>query len=609
MTFTGEEIGRIRRIAEQLSEATLPLRIEWTEGEDLRAERKGDLLEIRCRTRSALCRALFFAACRLRERPEETAWVQEEKRHFRELGLLVDVSRGAVMKKETVYRVLERIAALGFTSFYLYTEDLYTLEDYPYFGYMRGRYRPEELREMAAYAKGLDIEMIPCIQTLAHMGSFLQWNDSTPLRDQMTVLMCDEEKVYALIEAEVRAMREVFPGSRIHIGMDEAASVGLGRYYAKHGPVDRYALLGRHLGRVTEICAKYGFRAQAWSDMFFRLASGAADYYDTDVVIPEEALSRLPDLELCYWDYEHTDPAHYARMLAVHEEMQRPLTFAGGIHTWHGFLPNLHMTDATMVPALTVCRERKVERVMATIWGDDGNETDLFLGFSRLALFSEACWQETLAEEDWHRVGAWISGFPEAVSQAMADFFPGAEDIRMGKALLWGDMLYPFIVTEQDGSTLEDTLLAYARRTESAAQVLERSAVGSLEAEYALQVLRLASRKAGGMAGIRLAYASGDREALAREAEKMDEIARMQWALMEVHRRLWMRDFHVQGWELLCRRYGATYARLKDVQTEIREYVSGRAETIPVLEEKVLDARRKGGMQFYQTFAVPSHYL
>ena len=161
------------------------------------------------------------------------------------------------------------------------------------------------------YALELGVEVVPCIQTLAHLGSFLQWNRSIPIRDQATVLLCDDEDAYAFIEAEIKAMRSNFRSRRIHIGMDEAASVGLGRYYSIHGAVDRFDLLTRHMKRVTGLCRKHGFEPMLWSDMFFRLASAGADYYDPKAVVPQEALANLPEAELCYWDYEHTDPAHY----------------------------------------------------------------------------------------------------------------------------------------------------------------------------------------------------------------------------------------------------------------------------------------------------------
>ena len=167
--------------------------------------------------------------------------------------------------------------------FMLYTEDLYTLEDYPYFGYLRGRYTSEELRAIDDYALELGVEVVPCIQTLAHLGSFLQWNRSIPIRDQATVLLCDDEDAYAFIEAEIKAMRSNFRSRRIHIGMDEAASVGLGRYYSIHGAVDRWrreqSLLRTAMKR-PDLCA--GAQLDKKDKKFIR-KEGLEEYYPEQI--------------------------------------------------------------------------------------------------------------------------------------------------------------------------------------------------------------------------------------------------------------------------------------------------------------------------------------
>ena len=148
------------------------------------------------------------------------------------------MSRNGVMTVSACKRYMDYSAALGLNTIVLYTEDTYTVPEYPYMGYLRGRYTPEELRELDAYAAELGIELVPCIQTLAHLGQFLQWKPNESLKDQPTCLLADEPDTYAFIEAEIRAIRACVSGSRLHIGMDEAHGVGLGAYYvAKRRPL------------------------------------------------------------------------------------------------------------------------------------------------------------------------------------------------------------------------------------------------------------------------------------------------------------------------------------------------------------------------------------
>ena len=287
---------------------------------------------------------------------------------------------------------------------------------------------------------------MPCIQTLGHMEQFLQWPENAGLRDQNDVLLADSDAVYQLIEAEIRAMRGCMRSKRIHVGMDEAHGVGLGRYYEKHGAVDRFDLLNRHLARVVDICGKYGFEPIMWSDMFFRLATDHNEYYDREAIIPQRVIDAIPAVSLCYWDYYHQDEDFYDHMFTQHERTGRPVVFAGGCWTWAGFLPQVKRTAASMLPALKVAAQHRVQTVMATLWGDDGEETDYFLGLPMLPLFSEACWQgQGIAMVDALRLGEAVTGLPAEAVQAMGEFFPDASDNREGKGLIWCDALYPLL--------------------------------------------------------------------------------------------------------------------------------------------------------------------
>ena len=94
---------------------------------------------------------------------------------MKRLGTMIDCSRNAVMKKETVFRWIDITSQMGYDTLMLYTEDTYTMEGHPYFGYLRGRYSREEIKEMDDYAAAKGMELIPCIQTLAHLRSIFNW--------------------------------------------------------------------------------------------------------------------------------------------------------------------------------------------------------------------------------------------------------------------------------------------------------------------------------------------------------------------------------------------------------------------------------------------------
>ena len=87
------------------------------------------------------------------------------------LGAMVDCSRNAVMNVPTVKKFAKLIRSMGYNTLMLYTEDTYEVDNQPAFGYQRGRYSQEELRELDQYCLSIGIELIPCIQTLAHLAT------------------------------------------------------------------------------------------------------------------------------------------------------------------------------------------------------------------------------------------------------------------------------------------------------------------------------------------------------------------------------------------------------------------------------------------------------
>lgn len=125
----------------------------------------------------------------------------EEQNTGEMLGTMVDNSRNAVMNVQSIKKLLRYMALMGHNTLQLYTEDTYEIEGYPYFGYLRGRFTGEELRECDDYAALLGIELVPCIQTLAHLNAALRWSAFREVHDCNDILLAGEEKTYALIES------------------------------------------------------------------------------------------------------------------------------------------------------------------------------------------------------------------------------------------------------------------------------------------------------------------------------------------------------------------------------------------------------------------------
>ncbi|MBE7029671.1 MAG: hypothetical protein E7405_05445 [Ruminococcaceae bacterium] len=155
--------------------------------------------------------------------------------YFDECGVMLDLSRNGVMKVEAVKKYADMMSLMGLNQLYLYLEDTYEIDGCPYFGYMRGRYTKEELREVDEYCDLIGIEVIPHIQTLGHMAQYIKWDEGMKYRDTAEVLIAGEDFTYEFIEKTIKSISSCFKTKKIHLGMDEAGNLGSGKYYEKMG--------------------------------------------------------------------------------------------------------------------------------------------------------------------------------------------------------------------------------------------------------------------------------------------------------------------------------------------------------------------------------------
>ena len=248
-------------------------------------------------------------------------------------GLMVDMSRGAVMTVEALRDFTEIMALMGYNVLMLYTEDTYEVEGYPYFGYMRGRYTFDELKSCDDYADIFGIEIVPCIQVLGHLSKTLRWNHGKDIRDTAGVLLVGSDDTRELVKNLIYQASKPFRSRRIHLGLDEAWDLGLGRYLKRNGYRPSNQIIREHCKVVEEIVEELGLKGMIWADMYFRAKSSTGDYYDnlTGEFTEEDISCVSKNLSLVYWDYYKESKEEYTKLIKMHKQLSSDVIFAGGI--------------------------------------------------------------------------------------------------------------------------------------------------------------------------------------------------------------------------------------------------------------------------------------
>ncbi len=504
---------------------------------------------------------------------------------FNKLGVMVDCSRNAVMTVDTLKKFISVIAKMGYNQVQLYTEDTYELDDEPKFGYLRGKYSKAELKELDDFAYNLGVELVPNIQTLAHMNAFLRWRSD--LVDVGDILLVGEEKVYDLIERMFQTMRECFRTKTIHIGMDEAHMLGRGKYYDKNGPEDRADILCNHLQKVCKIAEKYDFQPMMWSDMFNRIAGSN---YASDAEFDAAVKSKIPEnLTLVYWDYYSTDKNRYATMIQRHRRLSDNLAFGGGASRWYGFAPHNAFSLKHIKASFSACMEGGIQNVFLTMWGDDGGECSSFAVLP--ALCYGACLSQgiTKTADIKAKFQEWTGlRFDDFMLLDLPNNIEKADNVICpSKYLLYGDC-FMSLFQNLEKAEIAKTYATYTRKLRNAAK---RNWEYGYLFENLAALCHVLEIKQDICTRTRQAYAN--RELLDGVIADYKKMIKRTESFYRTFRNQWYTDNKPHGFDIQDIRLGGLLQRMRSCLERLEDFRDGKIASIPELEEPIVPISEK----------------
>ena len=507
-------------------------------------------------------------------------------------GVMFDCSRNAVMRPEKVKEYATLLRKMGYNMLMLYTEDTYEIPEENYFGYLRGRYSQQDLISISEYCHSIGMEVIPAIQTLAHINTIFKWGAFSPMCDIDDILLADNEATYDLIRRMIASCRKAYPYAKvINIGMDEAKRLGLGKYLTRNGYVQALDIFLRHLDRVVRIAREYDFEPIMWSDMFFRIEHGG-EYESIKTAeqarLSEKAVSLCPkEVSPVFWRYHSTDVEVYCNMLREHKRFAGETWFAGGAFTWFGFVGNNASTLKCMLPAMDACAKEDTQNIVITMWGDNGKETSFFSMLP--SLFAIAKYHD--GERDMKMIK---QEFFELIGERFDDMMlldlPGdygkvkVHNTSYHKYMLYNDAFFGFLDPLIEPASKE----SYALLAPQLEQLAQKGGKYAYLYENMARYSRLMMLKCDLGIRTREAYAKGSPELLAELAEDYRKTAENAEAFAESMRVLWYCENRTNGFEVHEHRLGGLAFRLRSLATRLEAYLKGEITSIPELEEDIL---------------------
>lgn len=518
----------------------------------------------------------------------------DEKICFKTHGILLDCSRTSVVRPDYFKRWLRRLSLLGYNMAMLYTKDAYQVPGENYFGYMRGAYSLEEIREIDAYAKRLGIEMIASIQALGHLEPIMRWGAYYEVRDTDNVILVDCEKSYVLLEKMIKFWSDALDTRRIHLGMDETHDLGRGKFMDLHGYERPFDIYNRHLNRLCGICEKYDLKPIIWNDMYFRYANKEQNYYDTGAQIPQDVKDAIPKMvQLSYWDYYHRDREIYSKMLQRTRDLNGGAPFmASGIWTWSRLWCDYEQSFATVKPCVDACREQGITEILYTLWGDDGGYCEFESVFAGLAWAADYAFNGAVSEPRISRLFRAVCGtsYELQVELGKMEMIYGEENgapLKVNAAsVLWDDPLMGIVWHEmlaRDPEIWKKALKCYKELRDRTEAHREDRGAGIIN--HAWNLLNVLARKVGLRAVLVHAYRKHDFSTLGVVAEKyVPEVIDALEGLNDSFRDQWFRGYKSYGLEIMQIRLAGLRERYAELARRIDELLEGRIEKIDELE-------------------------
>ena len=515
-------------------------------------------------------------------------------KYFDHFGIMLECSRNAVPNIEFLKQYVADIGKMGYNFLQLYTEDTYEIDGEPYFGYLRGRFTKNELKEINDFGKEHGVEIVPCIQTLAHLNCALRWFAYDKIHDCRDIMLAGEEDTYVLIDKMFKSLRDSLDTEYINIGMDEAHFIGLGKYLDKHGYQNRFDIITNHLNKVVEIANKYNFKPIMWSDMFFRLANNGVYRKNDPFDLPADLFDKVPkEVELCYWDYYNDEPEQINNMLNEHKRFNNEIWFGGGCWSWEGFTPSNYVSFKRNDVAVKCCIENGVRNFIMTVWGDDGHETSKLGNYP--SLYYSACLAKGITDKD-----EIAKGFEELFGISMLDClkldYPNEIDVintyteyanstanNPSKYMLFNDPLlgiFDYTVDEK----AEELYKSYAKellplcKNEKFGYVFKQTQTlcDVLSIKYAIGVK------------LRKAYKANDKKQLKALYKQLLKLPKKVEVFHKALKEQWYIENKPFGFEIQDARLGGLVMRIKTCAQTVKDYLDGKIDCITELDQEIL---------------------
>ena len=303
---------------------------------------------------------------------------------FPRRGVMLDCSRDRVQRMETLYALIDKLAAWKINELQLYMEHTFAYTGHEEVWKDASPFTAEEVQALDAYCNERYIDLVPCQSCLGHMERWLKhpryrdlaekpegfiapWDAMNTLRPPATLDPSDPRS-FELVASLFDELVPNFSSEFVNICDDEPFELGMGKNATLVAEKGGRVYLDYLLKLYHHITAK-GKRVQFWADIITQHPD----------LVPELPKDIIP----LVWGYEDYEPAETQCQMVSASGL--PFYVCPGTSSWNTVAGRTDNTMGNLRRAAEHGLKYHAVGYLNTDWGDNGHWQALpvsYLGFA-----------------------------------------------------------------------------------------------------------------------------------------------------------------------------------------------------------------------------------
>lgn len=531
------------------------------------------------RALTLLCEAIYN---------NKTEFTKKETPYFTKNGIFLDISRNAALNITSLKYFLRQTAIAGLNTVLIYMEDMFEIDGLPYFGYTRGRFSKKDIKELCAYGDMYGVELIPTIETFAHLEKYLGYDCTAPIKNNSGTLLVGEPATYEFLDSMIRTISETFTTRTIAIGADEVYNANKDKYRELNGERPLEDVFFEHVNEVYKIAKKYGLHPFMDNDMYFHLRSkiDPPSCYPchTQVEFEDDLKHKVPEgMGKIFWNYQETDMDKMVTMMELSKKLGGDLMWLGSMRMWQSLCIQYSHTITNLLIGTAACKKTGIKKAALATFEDSGLIPHFFM-LPAVHILAQLDYNDEYDETDIKSKVKFLynSDFNDFLEMEKADFVHENGPYEFAtKYLLYNDPLIGLLDKEIESLDLRKyygKLVKYYQNSDKASGPL------SLSFKHFKGMLSVLELKADFGVRLKAAYDAFDTDSLLRLADEAIIIKRRIEDFLSTEREIAVKYYRGCGFEKFEMRIATMASRFETVRYRVLAYLNGELEKIDELD-------------------------